>query len=75
MPDLEERVRDFLAQKRIAVAGVSRKSQEAANLIYRKLREPGHEVFATNPRAEEVEGDACYGDLASIPGIEDIGVD
>ena len=68
MSTLEEAVRDFLAQKRIAVAGVSRTSSEAANAIYQKLRGAGYQVFATNPQAEEVEGDVCYPDLAAIPG-------
>jgi predicted CoA-binding protein len=31
----------------------------------------GHEVFPVNPRATEVEGVACYPDLASIPGLLD----
>jgi predicted CoA-binding protein len=66
---LEEAVGDFLAQRRIAVAGVSRtKTNEAANLIYRKLRDSGYEVFAINPRATEVEGEVCYASLADVPG-------
>jgi predicted CoA-binding protein len=63
-----EAVKDFLAQKRIAVAGVSRSGGEAANLVYRKLRDAGYEVFAVNPSATEVEGATCYPDLKSIPG-------
>ena len=66
--NLEEAVRDFLAQKRIAVAGVSRSKTEAANAIFRKLRDGGHEVFAVNPNAESVEGGACYPRLAEIAG-------
>ena len=62
-------VEEFLAQKRIAVAGVSRtRTDEAANLIYRKLRETGYEVFAINPNATTLEGDDCYPDLTSGPG-------
>ena len=60
-------VNDFLAQRRIAVAGVSRDSRQAANLIFRKLRDSGHEVFPINPRAADVEGAACYLDLKSAP--------
>jgi hypothetical protein len=61
-------IENFLAQKRIAVAGVSRNPNGAvANLIYRKLREAGYEVFPINPKAERVEGDRCYADLKSIP--------
>ena len=66
---LEEAVREFLAHERIAVAGVSRtETTEAANAIYRKLRDSGYKVFAVNPHAEAVEGDSCYPDLAGIPG-------
>jgi predicted CoA-binding protein len=66
---LESTVREFLAHKRIAVAGVSRTdTNEAANLNYRKLRDLGYEVFAVNPQAANVEGDDCYPNLAAIPG-------
>jgi predicted CoA-binding protein len=67
---LEARIDDFLAQRRIAVAGVSlRNSQHpAANLIYHRLKNTGHDVFPVNPRLQEFEGDRCYPDLQSIPG-------
>jgi predicted CoA-binding protein len=65
---MHEAVEAFLAQKRIAVAGVSRNKNEAANIIYRKLRASGYEVFPVNPNAETVEGDNCYPDLGSVPG-------
>jgi predicted CoA-binding protein len=68
MTTLNELVRDFLAQRRIAVAGVSRSSGQAANAVYRKLRGSGYEVFAVNPNADEVEGEACHPDLKSVPG-------
>ena len=68
MTRMKDAAQDFLAQKRIAVAGVSRDSKQPANLIFRTLRETGHEVFAVNPNAEEVEGATCYHDLKSIPG-------
>lgn len=68
MATVNELTRDFLAQKRIAVAGVSRTENDAANLIYRKLRDNGYDVFAVNPNAETVEGAPCFPDLISIPG-------
>jgi uncharacterized protein len=64
-------VANFLACKRIAVAGVSRAGSAPANAIFRRLAETGHEVFALNPNASEVEGKPCYPDLASISeGVE-----
>ena len=73
MSTLKETVDDFLAQKRIAVAGVSRNGDAAANLIYRKLRETGYQVFPVNPNALEVEGDTCYPKVSSIPnGVDGV---
>lgn len=60
---------DFLAQKRIAVCGVSRDgATHGANAVYRRLKDRGYLAFAVNPDAETVEGDRAYPDLASIPG-------
>ena len=66
----ETQVQDFLAQKRIAVAGVSRRNSHhpAGNLIYRRLKGSGHDVFAVNPHLETFEGDRCYPNVQSIPG-------
>jgi predicted CoA-binding protein len=68
MPTLTQAADEFLAQPRIAVAGVSRDAKQPANLIYRRLRAAGHEVFAVNPNAEQVEGDACFESVTAIPG-------
>ena len=68
MATLAEAARDFLAQKRIAVVGVSRDTKQPANFNFRKLRDAGHEVFPVNPRTPTAEGVACYPDLKSIPG-------
>ena len=68
MPPLKQAIDDFLAQKRIAVAGVSRSSDQAANLVYRGLRKANYELFAVNPNVDGVEGDTCYHDLKSISG-------
>lgn len=51
MSTVEAKVADFLAQKRIAVAGVSRAKPSPANLIYNKLKGAGYQVFADNPNA------------------------
>ncbi len=66
----EAKVHDFLAQKRIAVAGVSRNNghHPTGNLIYRRLKKTGHDVFAVNPNMQTFEGDPCYPDVSSIPG-------
>jgi predicted CoA-binding protein len=69
MQKIREAAADFLANKRVAVTGVSRTpGNHGSNVVYQRLRDRGYEVFAVNPNAEEVEGDHCYHDLHSIPG-------
>jgi hypothetical protein len=61
-------VADFLAQTRIAVAGVSRQGDIPANAIFRKLRDAGYDVVPVNPSAEEVEGERCFARISDVPG-------
>jgi predicted CoA-binding protein len=69
MVRIKEAAGEFLAQKRIAVTGVSRNPQgHGSNVVYQRLRQRGYEVFAVNPNTDQVEGDVCYHDLKSIPG-------
>ena len=67
MTTLNAAAEEFLAQPRIAVAGVSRDPKQPANLIYRRLRDTGHTVFAVNPNAGTVEGDPAFASVSSIP--------
>jgi hypothetical protein len=55
---LEAKVHDFLAQKRIAVVGVSRNDGDhpTGNLIYRRLKKSGHDVFPVNPHMQTFDG-------------------
>jgi len=64
----QEKVQDFLAQKRIAVTGLSRSKDSGAGAIYLKLRDHGYQVFPVHPSAESLHGDQCYPNLGAIPG-------
>lgn len=68
--ELETRANDFLAQERIAIAGVSRDHgrHPVGNLIYRRLKGLGRQVFAVNPGMRSFEGDPCYAGVQTIPG-------
>lgn len=69
MMNVKEAASAFLANKRIAVTGVSREAAgHGGNTVYKRLRDRGYEVFAVNPNAETVEGDQAYHSLADIPG-------
>jgi predicted CoA-binding protein len=69
MQNIQEAAAAFLANKRVAVTGVSRTPKtHGSNNVYRRLRERGYQVFAVNPNTDQVEGDRSYQDLKSIPG-------
>jgi hypothetical protein len=67
MKKLDNLVQDFLAQKKVAVVGVSDKRDTGCNLAYQKFKENGYQVYAINPRISTYDGQACYADLKSIP--------
>ncbi len=69
MTAIKQAATEFLNHKRVAVTGVSRTpGSHGSNIVYKRLRERGYDVFAVNPNADEVEGDRAYHDLHSIPG-------
>ncbi|MFC0431988.1 CoA-binding protein [Kutzneria buriramensis] len=69
MPSVKAAAAAFLANRRIAVTGVSRTPENhGSNVVYKRLRDRGYAVFAVNPNADRVEGDRCYADLKSIDG-------
>jgi len=67
MAKIDVLVQDFLAQKKIAVVGVSDRRETGCNLAYRKFKQAGYTVFAVNPHLTIFEGAPVYPDLKSIP--------
>jgi uncharacterized protein len=67
MAKIDTLVQDFLAQKKIAVVGVSDKRETGCNLSYQKFKGAGYTVYAVNPRLSTYAGAPCYPDLKSIP--------
>ena len=54
MAKIDTLVQDFLAQKRIAVVGVSDKRETGCNLAYTKFKDAGYNVYAVNPAHHHV---------------------
>jgi len=67
MARIDDLVQDFLAQKVIAVVGVSNKRDTGANRNYKTFKRRGYRVYAVNPRISTFDGSPCYPDLKSIP--------
>jgi uncharacterized protein len=71
MANIDALVQDFLAQKKIAVVGVSDKRETGCNAGYRRFKAAGYTVSAVNPHLTMFEGAPCYPDLKSIPDKPD----
>ena len=67
MAEIDRMVESFLAQKKIAVVGVSETRDTGCNLNYQKFKDAGYTVYAINPKTDQFQGDPCYPDLASTP--------
>ena len=67
MAKIDAMVQNFLAQKKVAIVGVSDKRETGCNMAYTKFKENGYQVFAVNPRIAAFNGAPCYPDLNSIP--------
>ena len=67
MVKIDNMVQDFLAQKKIAVVGVSDKRETGCNMAYKRFKENGYQVYPINPRISTYDDTTCYPDLKSIP--------
>ncbi|MFC2129851.1 CoA-binding protein [Bacteroidota bacterium] len=61
-------IEDFLAPKKMAFAGVSRKPKSFSRTVLKSLSAKGFEFFPVNPKAEEIEGRKCFKSLNELPG-------
>jgi predicted CoA-binding protein len=67
MSKIDDLVKDFLAQRHIAVVGVSDRRETGCNGAFHRFKEAGYKATPVNPRLSEFEGARCYPDLTSIP--------
>lgn len=60
---------------KVAVLGASDKADRYSNMLIRRLRAKGHEVFPINPALKAIDGLPVYPNLAALPpGIDVLSV-
>ncbi len=65
-------IAEFPRYRRWVVVGASNDTSKYGNKIYRDLKNAGYEVYAVNPRVEQVEGDPCYPSVKDLPVTPDV---
>ena len=63
----QAQITDFLAQKKIAVVGVSRGGKGFGNNALQELKSKGYIVYPVNPHVEVMDGEKCYPSLTALP--------
>jgi uncharacterized protein len=61
-----EYIADFLAQKRIALVGVSRDEKAYSRTLLRELLNHGYDALPVNPLTAEMDGKACVSSVARL---------
>jgi uncharacterized protein len=61
-----ETIEDFLAQKRIAIAGVSRDPKSLSVKLFEEFSRRGYDVVPVNPNLSEVQGRRCYARVQDV---------
>ena len=62
----------FQQTVRIAVVGLSQKTNRPSHMVAAYLQQAGFEIIPVNPGQTEILGEKCYPDLQSIPGSVDV---
>jgi predicted CoA-binding protein len=66
-----ETIEDFLAQKRIAMAGISRDPASFSAKLFEELCRRGYDVVPLNPNTAEVQGRRCFARIQDVqPPVE-----
>lgn len=60
-------VEDFVAQRTLALVGVSRRGKKFGNMALQALKARGYRVFPVHPQADQIEGEPCYSSLSALP--------
>jgi len=66
MTTLAVRAKEFLAQRRIALVGVSRDPRDMSRTLFRELRQRGYDVVPVHPTLDAVDGVACARRLQDV---------
>ncbi|HXY50604.1 MAG TPA: CoA-binding protein [Terriglobales bacterium] len=61
-----ENVEDFLAQKRIAIIGISRNPADFSVKLFEELCRRGYDVIPVNPGVQQIGGRRCFARVQDI---------
>jgi hypothetical protein len=67
MDIIEKNKQEMLKKKTWAVIGVTQNKEKFGYKIWKKLKDNNYEVYAINPKYDEIEGEKCFSSLKDLP--------
>jgi len=65
--------RGLMLNKKVwAVVGVTPSKEKFGYKVWNLLKNKGYQVYAINPKYDEIEGDKCYSSLKALPVIPEV---
>ena len=64
---MNEKIDQFLACSKFAVAGVSRSKNKFGNVVFRELKKKEYNILPVNPNMESFDGEMCYRSVSDLP--------
>lgn len=68
----DEKIREILSYKNVAVVGISKNSEKAAHYVPKYLSENGFNIIPVNPTADEILQKKCYPNVGEVDSEIDI---
>jgi predicted CoA-binding protein len=68
----DDQIRQILSLKKVAVVGMSKNEEKAANYVPKYLISQGYDVVPVNPTADRILDRKCHANLSDMPEPVDI---
>ena len=69
---MNEAINEMLSARVFAVVGASTNPDKYGYKAYRALLNAGKVAYPVNPRAKEIDGNACFASVADVPEVPDV---
>jgi hypothetical protein len=63
----QQLISEFLAQRKLALVGISRGGRKFGNAIFKELKAKGYRVYPVHPHAAEIDNQPCWPSILQLP--------
>lgn len=64
-----EQINAFMAQKNIAIVGVSRNDKKFGNALVKELKNKDYQLYPVHPQMDSIHDVRCYQSIAELPEV------